>query len=269
MADEVVVAVPAAPAPSAPAETVVATVETPAGAAPADGEKPVEAPAEKPPEKVGQSRFERKISRLHREAAEQKARADFLEAKLKESAPKAPADETAPRLENFSNIEEYATAKAKHETAKAFKEHEAKQREESGHARQKQLQSGWEERAAKAESKYEDFDDVVGDIKPTTPWAVAIMKAENGDDVAYHLGKNMAEARRIAALDPVDQFLEIGRLSATLKLQPPKPREVSKAPEPISPVSGTRATTTKGSEDASNYKEFLRLRNRELGRVKA
>jgi hypothetical protein len=48
----------------------------------------------------------------------------------------------------------------------------------------------WETKASRAEGKYEDFDDVVGELTPTTPFAMAIMEAENAEDVAYYLVAN-------------------------------------------------------------------------------
>lgn len=265
-AEAQVVETPAAPAPAEAAQ--VAGTPAPSESATPEGETTPETAAtpEKSPEKQAQSRYDRKINKLYREAAEQRARADFNEQRLNELTPKPKADEAAPRLENFSDIEEYATAKAEYEKTKGIKEYESKQREQTNQVRQRELQSSWEAKAEKAASKYDDFDEVVGDLKPITPWAIAIMRAANGDDIAHHLGTNIAEAKRIAALDPADQFIAIGRLSAKLEASPPDLKRVTQAPAPITPVSGTRTATVRGSENASDYKTFLRERNRELGR---
>jgi hypothetical protein len=83
---------------------------------------------------------------------------------------------------------------------------------------------------------------VVGKIEPTSPLTVAIMKAENGHDIAYHLGKNLKEAQRIAALDPVSQIFELGRIAAKLSAEPEKPKMPSKAPAPITPLTGATPT---------------------------
>lgn len=246
----------------APEATPVA--ETPAPAESAASTEEEKSDTETPEKPKTTSRFERRISRLHREAAEQKARADFLEQQLKQFQPK-PADAGGPRMDQFTDIEEYAKAYAEHEKHKALQDYQAKQVEAARKAQIDSLKASWEARVAAV--KYDDFEEVVGDLAPDTPMKVAIMKADNGDEIAYHLAKNMKEAVRINNLDPVDQFLEIGRLSAQLKLQPPGPPKVSKAPAPITPVSGTRATVAKTSDEAASFKEFVKLRNRELGRV--
>ena len=156
MSDDAVVstapqAAPAAPVPAAPAIPAEGT-PTPAqnqtDAAPVDGEQSTtEKPAD-PPKPPGQSRFDRKIDRLHRERAEERAKRElyerqlsdpaYLEQRLGQIKPKAPVP-GAPRLEDFSDIEEYAKAKAKHESERTLKEHEQKQRTQAQQAQQQRL----------------------------------------------------------------------------------------------------------------------------------
>jgi hypothetical protein len=251
-------------------EGVVTTPETPSvsetEAKVADATKTDIPPVKPDDEKKTSSRFERKISRLYREAAEQKARAELLQRQLNEAKPRDELDENAPKASQFDDVEKYAAARAKYASEKVVRDLESKQRVGAQQAQQQALVAGWEEKVAKAESKYDDFDEVVGDLKPTTPWAVAIMKAENGEDIAHHLGMNLKEAQHIMALDPVDQFIAIGRLSAKLQMEPVKPKQVTKAPDPINPVAGTRVTTSTSSLEAKSYQDFLRARNKELGR---
>jgi len=76
--------------------------------------------------------------------------------------------------------------------------------------------AGWKVKVARARAKYPDFGAVVGEITPGSPWATAMMQADNGDDIAYYLGTHMDEARAINALDPVSQIRAIGRLEAKL-----------------------------------------------------
>jgi hypothetical protein len=104
-------------------------------------------------------------------------------------------------------------------------------------------------------------------MQPTNPLTVAIMSSDNGEDVAYHLGKNLKEASRIASLDPLRQVLAIGALSAKLTLDPPKPKQPSKAPAPITPVSGKEVASEEIS-DKDEMKDFIRKRNKQLGRSK-
>ncbi len=141
----------------------------------------------------------------------------------------------------------------------------AAQQQTTAKAQQERLVNDWEKKAAKADAKYDDFDTVVGDLKPTNPLVMAIMQADNGADIAYYLGSHVKEAHRIASLDPVSQVREIGRLEARLLAEPPKPK-VSSAPAPIAPVSGSAGAPTDQltAEDAKDTKRWLEKRNRQV-----
>ena len=269
MPDDVVVAAPivevAAPAegvntPATPAEP--APADSPGEAKPAEAAKPAETPEQAEARKT-QAKIQKSIDKATRRYYAEKARADLLERQLNESKPKEPVDESQPRPEQFDDVEKYAEAVAKHRETKAIKEYEGKQRSQAQQQNQQALVTGWEERVAKAEAEYDDFDEVVGELKPTTPWAVAIMKSENGPAVAHHLGKNLKEAQRIMALDPVDQFIAIGRLSAKLEAQPVTPKTPSGAPVPIKPLTGSNSASPKRLLNM-NYDEFEKKRRAQI-----
>ena len=258
---------PAALPPPPPAE-VAPSGQNPAEQAPATDVAPEKAEVtDEQPEKRSQSRFERRLSKAYRKYGEEKARADFLEKQLNElKTPKTPVSEGSPRLEQFDDIEKYAEAKAEWAKSNALKDFEAKQRTTAQQAQQQRLVTAWEEKATAAEAKYDDFEEVVGEIKPTHPLTVAIMREENGADIAYHLGKNPKDAMRIAALEPMDQILAIGRLGAKLSSEPPVAKQPSKAPPPITPVSGKAAAPTEEISPDDDMKTFIRKRERQLGR---
>ncbi len=254
--------------PDAP-KAVDAPASAPAGDAPAPKPDEVKPATEDTPDK-GQRRLERRIDKATRLAAEQKARADYLDERLKEldqGRPKAETPPGEPRMEDFTDIKEYAKAYAKFESENAIKAHEAKRTEQFNKAAQEKIVSDWEKSTAKAEKKYEDFDEVVGDLKPTSPWALAIMESDNGADVAYYLGTHMKEAQRITSLSPIAQIREIGKLEAKLALEPPKPK-VSEAPAPIKPVGGSAGASTDQltTEDEKNPGEWIRKRSKQVHR---
>jgi hypothetical protein len=236
-----------------------------------EGEQPPVKATDEQPEKPGKNRFERRLDRAYRREAEAKARADHAEKRIAELeakfAPKEQSSEGEPKLEQFDDIEKYAQAKADFKAKQALKTHEEKQAQERAKASQSQISKSWEERVETASSKYDDWEDVVGEMKPTNPLSVAIMSSDNGEDVAYHLGKNLKEATRIASLDPLRQVLAIGQLSAKLSLDPPKPKQPSKAPAPITPVSGKEVASEELS-DKDEMKDFIRKREKQLGRRK-
>ncbi len=279
-------AVPATPPPAArrfvlPDESSTQPAKPAAeaeGAAPADAQKPtadqapatqpeVEKPEEVTPEQAAKRegrRFERRLDKAYRKAAEAQARADLAERQLSEArqAQAQPVDPGAPKLENFKDIEEYAAAKSKFDTDKALKTHQEKQRSEAQKQAHAKMLESWESRVAKVE--HEDFEEVVGDIRPTAPWTTAIMRAENGAEVAYHLGKNIKEAQRIVSLDPFDQIFEIGKLAATLAAKPQEPKTPSRAPAPITPLKGATPVATETPSERDDMRDWMRKRQKQV-----
>lgn len=83
-----------------------------------------------------------------------------------------------------------------------------------------QLEADYQGRVPAALEKYADYHDVVtkGAEGDNPAWAcpplvsVGIRSSTVGTDIAYHLAKNPEESRRIAALDPLEQAREFGKL---------------------------------------------------------
>jgi len=245
--------------PQEKAEAVEATAEAPL--------EEQEQTTEKDPEKATTRRFERRIDRAHKRAAEAQARAELLERELAElkvkSQPQVPS--AAPRMEDFTDVQEYVKAYATYEKDQAIKEYEKKQRDAAVQSQQKKLVEHWEAGVSKAQSKYDDWDEVVGDIKPTTPWAYAMMEADNGPDIAHYLGTHPAEVRRIAALTPSSQFREIGKLELKLQAPPEPPKKPSKAPAPIEPVKGDAKISEEDIVDNMDFEKYKRLGDKRFG----
>lgn len=111
-----------------------------------------------------------------------------------------------------------------------------------------------------ANPEFADFDEVAlnRDLLISEHMTPAILEVENGPDVLYHLGKHPEEAARIAALPPLRQVTEIGKLSARLEAPTaPPPRRL---PPPIDPLNGNRNPADKTESDA----EYYARRSREL-----
>ena len=172
----------------------------------------------------------------------------------------------APKLEQYNSIEEYLDALADHKASQKF-DHLAKEREaKESQTRQQQevakLHEGYTKQTEQARQAYDDFDDVVQDpdLPISQAMAEAIMRTKGGADVAYYLGKNPAEAVRLANLDPFSAAVEIGRIAATVVR--PQPRKTSNAPPPIQPV-GARATPVT-DPDKMSTEDWLKWRNDQL-----
>ena len=259
---------PAAP-PAAPAEVVT-------DQKPIADSAPAPAPANETPEnkaadqekRSGSRRFERRISQAIRRAAEARAEADVLRKQLEELKPKAPADSGAPNIRDFEDVEKYAEAREKYAREQERKTYETERQTKAQREEMEVLTSSWEKKAERGEGKYEDWDEIVGELKPSSPLHAAIMEADNGEDIAHYLGTHIDEANRIVALSPRAQVREIGKLETKLAAEPPKPKAPSKAPAPITPITGTKAAEVAEVKDGMSYQDFVKVRNRQLGRGK-
>lgn len=219
------------------------------------------------PRKPSQSKFDRKIDKLNRAIGEQKARADMLERQLQEARPKPEVKSDGIRLEDFDfDVDKYAEAKVKAAEEATLKRLSEEQKAQSFKKAQESLINEWEIKSSKADSKYDDWDEVVGEMKPVSQLSIAIMQAENGVDIAYYLGKNIKEAHRIAALDPIAGLREIGKLEAKLLAEPLKARTPSNAPAPITPVKGSGVSNKTIFDDNLSQEEFEKIRNKQLKR---
>lgn len=95
-----------------------------------------------------------------------------------------------------------------------------------------------------ARAKWADYDAVTRNPHvPITPAMLEVIKeSELGPELAYHFGKNPAEAAKLAALPERQLAREIGRLEA--RFSAPK-APAKQPPEPVQPVSGIRAGGSK------------------------
>jgi hypothetical protein len=250
------------PAPAATGSEASQDTGTQATLTAPEGDKPDEVTPEQAAKREGR-RFERKLDKAYKRAAEAQARAELLEKQLAEyRQPKAPEGE--PKLEQFDDIEKYATAKAEYAKVQAVKGFETTQRQQAQTQEQQRIATAWEAQTEKGADKYDDWTEVVGDVKPTSPWAIAMMDAENAADIAYHLGKNGEDFKRIATLNPVPQIREIGKLSAKLAATPEKPKVPSKAPAPINPLSGAAPTVTEGPSENDDTATWIKKRQKQV-----
>lgn len=181
-------------------------------------------PQEAPPKKSG---FQERIDKLTRDKREAERRAERAERKLREAEQK-PLDD----LEYDDQIAERTIRRSKAEQVK--EEYEVAR--ELAH-------EVFEARAEELRAKYDDYDAVaLGDWTCTEVMAEAIRESDMGPQIAYYLGKNKAEAAKIAALRLASQAAAIGRLEAKLSA-PSAPR--NPPPAPPSPVNGVAAGVQK------------------------
>jgi hypothetical protein len=156
----------------------------------------------------------RKRQELERELAELR----------KQQTPKQP--EPAPNPQQFASQEEYLDAVAERKAQQVLDA--ALQRltkEQAAAVEQQQASADREEMLAAGKAKYADFDHVVrnNDVPITEVMVHAMLALNDGHEVAYHLGKNPAEAARIARLPASSQAREIGKLAKSVAAPAPAP----------------------------------------------
>ena len=169
----------------------------------------------------------------------------------------APQPSEALRVDQFESPEAYAEALAEQKAHQILTEREQRYRE-------MELREAYAEREEAARDKYDDFEQVARNpnLPITVPMAEAILASEIGPEVAYHLGTNPDEAKRISRLSPFLQAKEIGRIEAKLAANPPV-KKTSTAPAPIAPVtargggSSTYDTTDPRSVKAMSTSEWI------------
>ena len=245
-------------------------IEASAPPAHTDGEKP-ETPEQA--ERRRQRSLGRKLDKAYRRAAEAEARAKFIEEQharvQQQQALQRQQDPGAPKLEDFSDIDEFRKAIEKHASQQTVRALQARQVAAQKQQYLKQLTDGWEGRVAEAESKYDDFDEKVGDLKPNSALTIAIMESENGPDIAHYLADHLDEAQAIAQLPALAQIRAIGRLEAKLLAAPAKPKTPSKAPAPISPVNGGSGATNEMPSDKDDINTWMRKENERMRKLNA
>lgn len=96
--------------------------------------------------------------------------------------------------------------------------------------------------------KYADYDAVTRNPNvPITPAMAEIIRdSDVGPDLAYHLGKNLTEAARIAALPQARQAAELGRLEERITAPKALPKQ---PPAPVEPVNAIASGGQKAPEE--------------------
>lgn len=123
-----------------------------------------------------------------------------------------------------------------------------------------QRQTRFAEKVTAFRAEHPDFDAVTGNpALPITEAVVeVILDADDPPAIAYYLGQNPHEAASIAQMTPAQIGRAIGRIEAKLSEPPPasepprqpEPKTVTKAPPPVTTLSGAPAIK-KSVEDMS------------------
>lgn len=232
---------------------------------------------EKPKEKKRDRGLQQRFSELTRARKEAEQRAAALERRLAaleqsraepapppEPAPAAEPPPEKPRVDSYQNYEEYVEAVAEWKLAERDRGRAQAQAEARARDAERAQAAAWGERQEAARLAHADYDAAVNqDLLISPAMQQAMLTSDAGAEVAYHLGKNPDECRRIAALDPMSAARAIGRLEAQLAAaplpsspEPPKPKATSAAPPPLHPVAAASAARGTPNFEAMSFAEY-------------
>lgn len=241
---------------------------------------PEQEAAKKADAKVAREAF--MARKAQRKADEAAARVDALEKRLADAESRAVAPPKsdgpqAPKRPNPNDFElqrwdpKYEEAMAKYEEAKeayVFERATAAAREAaSGATRDAQaathmatLSARANEVGKKGVDKYADFEQTVQDAfeaMPPAPEALRkVVQLENAEDVFYHLAQHPEMLEKITAMEPMDQALEFGKISARLGASAKVAAKVTKAqPTPTQPRGGNGQYS---KESDARYEKMLK-----------
>src|SRR5262252_8438518 len=241
--------------------------------------EPEEDDKAKPPARKG--RYERRIDRLEQQLAYERKIRELTEQlqgapprEQRTAQPPAPAER--PRQEAFQSYEEYIEALTDWKADQASAKAEQKRQAATAQEQAQQQAATWRSRVEQARAKHEDFDDVLAGTEHiilSKPLQDAIATSEDGAMLSYELAKQPQELERIASLPPLAAIRALGafeaKITATSNGKAPTQRPaVSRAPEPIEPVTRGGPMSTK-PYDQLPYQEFKRRRERDIAAAKA
>lgn len=215
-----------------------------------------------------------------REAAERER--DELRAKLTPPKPEEPKD-APPKRDAFASDEEYLDALTEHRVQKALAERDRKAYEDQQKRQAEQRTEAWQKRVAELKAETPDYDErlATSTVRVSVEAGQAIMDSDVGPRIILFLADNPEEAERIGKLNVAGMLKAIGRIEAKIeadlaaKKTPEKKEpeakqtferkaEISKAPEPISPIKGGNATADvpvgADGEFKGDFKQFRALR---------
>lgn len=247
----------------------------------AEPEKVV-APVETKPEPT----IEDKANQSAHQALQDRMRADDAERRLKEMQPKAESPDKMPDINDKATWgKKYQDApndletflKARDEWAEAQGERKAldRQRQESANQAFQKQRIEVASRDDAARKKFNDYDTTINAILPILAGSPLlkdfVWKNPMGSEVAYELGRNPAVLQTLLQTAQADMWAAGEQLiSMAARLKAPKPVEITKAPEPITPV-GSRETgrvnlTQLASKNTGAY--IAEANKRELARLR-
>ena len=200
---------------------------------------------------------QKRIDELTRARREAERQAEYWQGVATQTAPEAQGDK--PSRDDYAEQDDYIEALTEWKAEQAVTRVQREQAAQSAnHARQ----SAWEAREAQTKASIPDYDAVVPvSTVPIRPHVVeALMDADAGPSLAYHLAKNPDVAARLNAMTPTRAAIELGRIETTLTA--PAVKVPSNAPTPITPITPQASGRTVDLSKAS-MEDYIAERKRQ------
>jgi hypothetical protein len=172
---------------------------------------------------------------------------------------------TPPDPARFTTQESYNDAVVNHRAEQIVTQREQQKKQTETHL-------AYEDRVEEFRTKHPDFDTKFHNDLPVTPvMGDAILESDIGPAIAYYLGDNPDESKRISGLRPASQAREIGKIEAGLIANPTHGKKVSSAPDPIKPLGSGSSSPSYSTSDPRSIKgtsmaEWAEQRNKELAK---
>jgi len=223
------------------------------GAEPAAVDEPkVEEPSAQPAEIQQPEGFQKRINKITADKYAEKRRADQLEEELRQfkqpNTQAVPAQE--PTLEGFDyDDQKYQQALIDHRIQKGLSEYDQRRNEQRQADDNKKVVADFSQRVAKA--NIDGYQEAVESLNQSValPNNIldVIVRAENGPELAFYLGKNLDVADEVAN-SPLG-IMRLGEISANLKSGAKQKTELPSAPNPVNPLQGGGSSVEKTKEE--------------------
>lgn len=208
-------------------------------------------------------KYQRTVSRLEAQVQTLTAMlaAQMAGGASKPETTKAPAavPDAPPKIEDYQSYDDFLVAKAKHELRQEMTKEE---RSRAERATQEDTAAKWRAQVQAGVREFDDFEEVAFSAPISEPVARIVAESEMGAKLAYYLGANPDEARRISALPVTSAARELGKLEVKLSAPPP-PKKTTAAPPPPPTVNGG-SSAAPAVPDPNDTVAWIKHRNQQL-----
>lgn len=202
---------------------------------------------------------EDRINDLTRKFREMERRNQVLEGLVSQPTPGSASEGAAkPTPEQFESYDEYVDALTDWKVDQKLNKSSAETAKRTESSLQ---QANWAVKLEAAQSTLPDYAEVVGssEVPILQHVAQALMDADRGPELAYHMAQNPEVAERLNKMSPMKAALELGRLETALAA--PVAKQTTNAPAPATPI---RTTSARQSDPAKmSMDEYVEYRRKQ------